>query len=183
MQVGQRAPALVQAEPVAREQLVGNGEADEAERKLVHEPPVRPVEQGHGREAGRIAQRERPAQEVQGQPGVDDVLDEEHVTILERRVDVLEQPHRAVLAARVRRELDDVERVGDAQRTGEVGEEDDARLQRRDEDRVEAGVCRRDLLAELPDPRGDRVAAEVDVADDAVLRFAYVGHYEANCRR
>jgi hypothetical protein len=56
----------------------------------------------------------------------------------ERRVDVLQQPDSPVLAAGVRRELDHVERVGNAEGAREVGEEDDARLQRGNQDRVEA---------------------------------------------
>jgi hypothetical protein len=47
----------------------------------------------------------------------------------------------------------------------EVGEEDDARLQRRDEERVPACIGRRELLAELPDARRDLVAGEVDLPD------------------
>ena len=53
VQVGQRAPALVQPEPVAGEELVRDGEADVAERHVVHEPPVGTVEQRHRREARR----------------------------------------------------------------------------------------------------------------------------------
>jgi murein DD-endopeptidase MepM/ murein hydrolase activator NlpD len=84
VEIGQRAPALVQPEPVACEELVGNGEADEAERELVDEPPVRPIEERHGGEARGVAQAERSAQEVERQPGVDDILDEEDVAAFER---------------------------------------------------------------------------------------------------
>ena len=57
VQVGERAPVLVETEPVAGEELVRDGEADVAERDVVDEPPVRPVEQRHRGEAGRLAQR------------------------------------------------------------------------------------------------------------------------------
>ena len=53
VQVGQRAPALVEPEPVAGEELVRDGEPDVAERHVVHEPPVGPVEQRHRGEARR----------------------------------------------------------------------------------------------------------------------------------
>ena len=39
--------ALVEVEAVADEELVGRGEADVANGQVVHEPPVRPVEQRH----------------------------------------------------------------------------------------------------------------------------------------
>ena len=95
VQVGQRAPALVEPQPVAGEELVGHREADVVERDVVDEPAVRAVEQRHGREAGGIAQRERLREEVQRQAGVDDVLDDEHVPADDGRVEILEQPHAA----------------------------------------------------------------------------------------
>ena len=48
---GQRAPALVEPEAVAGEELVRHGEADVARAGFVDEPPVGPVEQRHRREA------------------------------------------------------------------------------------------------------------------------------------
>ena len=45
VEVGERAPALVEAEPVAGEQLVRHGEADEAERQLVDEAAVGAIQQ------------------------------------------------------------------------------------------------------------------------------------------
>src|SRR5687768_7030269 len=57
VQVRERAPALVEAEAVAGEELVGDGEADVVERDVVDEPTVRPVEQRHGRQARRIPER------------------------------------------------------------------------------------------------------------------------------
>jgi hypothetical protein len=65
-------------------------------------------------------------------------------------------------------ELDEVERVRNRQRAREVGEEDDARLQRADEERLVAGEVTGDLGTELADPRGELVAREVDLADPRV---------------
>ncbi len=169
MEFGQRAPALVQAEAVTCEQLVRHGEPDEAKRQLVDEPPVRTIEERHRREACRLAQPECPAEEVERQTRVDDVLDEQHVTPFERRVDVLQEPYASVLAVGVRRELDHVERVGDPKCPREVGEEHDARLQWRDEDRIEPVVRLGDLRTQLRDSGGDLRAREVDGADLAVL--------------
>jgi hypothetical protein len=43
--------------------------------------------------------------------------------------------------------------VGDEERAGEIGKEDDARLQRADEQRLAAVIVARDLRAELANAR------------------------------
>jgi hypothetical protein len=58
--------------------------------------------------------------------------------------------------------------VHDRQRAREVGEEDEARLQRPDEDRLPALVVARDLLAELADARTELVCRQIDLADPRV---------------
>ena len=140
---GERTPALVEPEPVAGEELVRYGEADEVEGSSS-------TSRRYGRSSSVTAARlaglrraEGPAEEVEREAGVDDVLDDEHVPVVERRVDVLQQPDAAVSAVRVRRDLDDVERVRNPQLARQVREEDDARLQRGDEDRIEAVVVTR----------------------------------------
>jgi hypothetical protein len=57
----------------------------------------------------------------------------------------------AGVGAVVARELDEVDRVGDRDRAREVGQEDEARLQQRDEQQVAAGVLAADFRAELAD--------------------------------
>jgi len=57
-----------------------------------------------------------------------------------------------------------------ADRARKVGEEDQARLQRCDEQRLSALVVGRDLLAELTDPVADLAGRDVDVADPFVQR-------------
>ena len=175
VQVGQRAPALVQPEPVAGEELVRDGEADVAERHVVDEPPVGTVEQRHRRETRRLAERERPREEVERQPGVDDVLDDEDVTADDRGVEVLEQPDRARVPAGVGGELEEVDAVRDRQRTREVGEEDGAGLQRRDEQRLAARVRRGQLGAELADAAPDLVAGQVDLPDRVTVGLEQAG--------
>ena len=59
MQVGQVAEALVEVEAVADEELVGDREADVADRQVVDEPPVGPVEQRRRRQRRGLAERER----------------------------------------------------------------------------------------------------------------------------
>ncbi len=81
----------------------------------------------------------------------------------DRRVQILQQPDGAGVAARVGRELEEVDAVRDRQRAGEVGEEDGARLERRDEQRLTPGVRGGQLAAELGDPAADLVAGQVDL--------------------
>ena len=49
------------------------------------------------------------------------------------------------------------------QRPREIGEEDDARLERSDEQRLSAGIGNRQLPAELVDATADLLAGEVDL--------------------
>jgi hypothetical protein len=70
--------------------------------------------------------------------------------------------------ARVSSELDEVEAVQDRQRAREVGEEDDARLQRSYEQRLASGVVGGDLGAELADADAQLGGGEVDLADALV---------------
>jgi hypothetical protein len=60
--------------------------------------------------------------------------------------------------------------VRDPQRPREIGQEDGARLERRDEQRLEAGVGLGELLAELGDPPADLLAAQVDIPDGVSVR-------------
>jgi hypothetical protein len=81
------------------------------------------------------------------------------------RVEILQQPDAAGAAARVRGQLEKVDRVRNRQRAREVGEEDGARLQRCDEQRLAAGVGVGELAAELRDAALDLAACEIDVPD------------------
>jgi hypothetical protein len=74
----------------------------------------------------------------------------------------------AHLRAAVAGELDEVEVVQDRQGTGEVGEEDEARLQGADQDRLVPVVVARDLRAQLADAGSDLGSREVDLADPVV---------------
>jgi hypothetical protein len=82
---------------------------------------------------------------------------------------------RAVVAG----EFDEVDRVVDRDRAREVGQEDEARLQQRDQEQVAALVLARDLGAELADARLQLLGREEDVADPAVD----VDRYEARSSR
>src|SRR2546430_16285456 len=78
----------------------------------------------------------------------------------------------------VARELDEVDLMRDPDRPREVGEEDEARLQERDEQKIPVGVVGRDLLAQLADARAKLLRAEEDLADVGVVRG-----YEARSNR
>jgi hypothetical protein len=58
--------------------------------------------------------------------------------------------------------------VHDRNRAREIGDEDDRRRQRGDEDRLEAFVVGGNLRAELLDPSLDLLTREVDLADSLV---------------
>ncbi len=97
------------------------------------------------------------------------------------RVQVLQEPDPRV-AARVRvgavaRQLDEIDPVRNRDRPGQVREEDGARLQRCDEQRLTPVVVTGDLAAELGDARVQLLAREVDLAD-GVPRL-----YDASSRR
>jgi hypothetical protein len=83
----------------------------------------------------------------------------------------------ARVGAVVAGELDEVDRVRDRDRAGEIGQEDEARLQQRDEQQVAAGVLSGDLGAELVDPSSQLVSCEKDFADSGI------GDYDARSSR
>jgi hypothetical protein len=169
--VRQVAEPLVEVEAIADEELVGNRESDVGDRQVVDEASVGPVEQRDGGDRARRAQGERSRQRVQRETGVDDVLDKQDVLIDDVEVEVLEQPDRRRAtgrAAAVSRELDEVDPVDDRERPGKVGEEDEARLEAADQNRVAPRVVRADLGSELDDAGFECISRQVNVADSRV---------------
>jgi hypothetical protein len=183
VQVRQVPVPLGQVEAVTDEELVRHREPDVPDRQVLDEAAVRAVEErDRGERAGR-AELERPAEVVERQPGVDDVFDDQDVAPLDRDVEVLEELDRraaARLVGAVAGQLDEVDVVDDRELPAEVDEEDDARLQRRDEEGFPAGVVLSDLGAELADPGRDLGGGEVDVADALVGGFIAWIDYEAS---
>jgi hypothetical protein len=155
--------ALVQVEAVADEELVRDRETDVADREVFDEAAVGAVEERGRRQRRGPAEPQGADEEVEREAGVDDVLDHEHVAVLDRGLEVLEQPDAA--AAAVSGDLEEVEFVWDLERAREVGQEDEARLQRRDEDRVGVDVVQRDLRRQLANAAADLLTREVDLAD------------------
>jgi hypothetical protein len=74
----------------------------------------------------------------------------------------------ARVGAVVAGELDEVDRVGDRDRAREVGQEDEARLQQRDEQQVAALVLAGDVRAELVDPGVQLLGREKDLTDAGI---------------
>src|SRR5712691_123908 len=170
-EVGKLPPSFVEIEAIADEHLVWHDKADVADWEVVHKSAVRPVEQRHRCDRARPAELERAHEVMQRESGVDDVLDDDHVTVEDVCVEVLEDADLLVTAhlrAAVTGELDEVERVWDRDRPREIGDEDEARLQRADEDRLAAVVVARDLGAELVHARAELVSRQVDLADPRV---------------
>jgi hypothetical protein len=89
---------------------------------------------------------------------------------VDAHLQVFEQPDLAATAAVpvVARQRDEVEVVDDRQCPREVGDEDDRRLQRRDEDRLAALVVTGDLSTKLLDPGRDLLLGEVRLADPRI---------------
>jgi hypothetical protein len=104
---------------------------------------------------------------VHRQAGVDDRVDENDVAPLDLGVEILEEADPLVVLS-VAGELDEVERVVDRYRTGEVADEGDAGLQRADEQRLAVGVVSRQLRPDLRDAVSDLVGVEEDLADALV---------------
>jgi hypothetical protein len=163
---------LLDVEAVADEELVRDGEPDVPDREIVDEAAVGAVQERDRRQRAGRAQAEVSHEVVQSQPGVDNVLDDDDVTVLDARVQVLDEPDRrrpAGLVGRVAGQLDEVDVVQDRDRACQVGEEDEARLQGGDQNRLSAVVVGRDLGAQLSDAERDLVGGEVDLADARVV--------------
>jgi hypothetical protein len=163
------AEALVQIEAVADEKLVGDGEADVAHRQVLDQTPVRTIEERDGGQRAGRTERERLAEVVEGKARVDDVLDDHDVPAGDLRVEVLEQTDASVAAlvgaGRVARELEEVEAVRNPQGAREVGDEDEARLQRRDQQGLAALVVAREVTPQLADACLQLLPREVDLAE------------------
>ena len=154
---GQVPVPLGEVEPVADDEAVLDGEAEVVDLHL--DPrPRRLVQERADLARSRAPRVRRRSDEVRdGEPGVDDVLDEEHVLVLDGARQVLRDLDDAArlgpLAVRADAEEVDPERQVD--RARQVGREDEAALEHAHEDQRLAGVVARDLRAELAHARGD----------------------------
>jgi len=163
--------------PVRRRGVARGGAAGEDQAGGVAAEPGSGV---HGHRAAerpavdhRAAQLECPDEIVERQARVDDVFHDQHVATADVEIEVLEHADLLVPAhdrAAVAGELDEVDRVQDRDCAGEVGGEDEACLERRDEHRLAARVVACDLGPQLPDAGADLRRGEVDFSDPVVGR-------------
>ena len=172
MEVREVAEPFVDVESVPDEELVRDREPDVADGKVVDKPPVGTIEERRDRERGGPPEGQRLHQVVESQTRVDDVLDDHEPTPADIDIEVLQEADPRVASGRrsgsVPRELDELEVVRDRNGAREIGEEDEAALQRGDEERLCAVVVRRDLTPALVDAGADLLRAEIDLADAAV---------------
>ena len=160
----------VQVEPVADEELVGDREADVAERQVLDEAAVRAVEERADGEARRVAEPESRQEVVEGQAGVDDQVDDHYVPAGDRRVEVLHDPDACMAPERapVAREAHEVEVMQDRHGAGEVREKDVGRPEYPDQERLLTRVILADAGSELGDAGLDIRSREVHFADAGV---------------
>src|SRR5213079_1625951 len=141
---GQVAVELAVIEAVAEDVVVGDLKPHVSHRD-VDQPAERAVEEGDHLEGCRPAVAKLAQDIVEGEAGVDDVLDQEHVPALDRVVDVADDAD-SILRLRpgkaVQVEVVDYERHVDLPR--QVGEEEGDALQHADQDERLAAVVARD---------------------------------------
>jgi hypothetical protein len=103
------------------------------------------------------------------------------------RVQILEKADAAMAAlvgaGRVARELDEVQAVVDPDRARQVGDENDAGLERRDQERLSALVVTGDLATELADARPQLLAGEVDLAEPGFRSYDASSSWYRSARR
>jgi hypothetical protein len=92
------------------------------------------------------------------------------MSAVDAHAQVLEQPHLtpACTVALVARKGDEVEVVHDRQSPRKIGDEDERRLQRRDENRFQAVVVSGDVRAQLLDARLNLLGGEIHLADSRI---------------
>src|SRR5690606_29083678 len=110
-----------------------------------------------------------------GQPGVDDVLDEDDAAAGQVDVEVLDDAHDPGRAGRgaVGRHGHEVDLDRQADGPHEVGEEDEGALEDADEQRRLVRVVEGDLVAELGDAGPDLLLADDDVPQGRVLEVVH----------
>jgi hypothetical protein len=187
VQVRQVAVPLLEIEPVAHEQLVRHCEAYVADWDVLDQATIGAVEECHRGERGRVAEHERLAEVVERQARVDHVLDDQNMASGDLSVQILEQADAGMAAlvgaGGVARELDEVEAVVDRQCAGQVRDEDDARLERCDEEWLPPFIVTRDLAPELADTRPQLLAREVDLPEPRPGRYDASSRWYRSARR
>jgi len=76
----------------------------------------------------------------------------------DRGVEILQQPYAPAAPVGVFGEFEEIDAVRNRQGAGEIGQEDGARLERCDQERLASPVGCRELRPDLGDPAGDLLA-------------------------
>src|SRR4051794_8649719 len=155
-------------EPVADGEPVRDLEADVADGQ-VDAPALGLGEQRADLERGRVAGPQVAQQVVEGEPGVDDVLDEEDVAALDRGVGVLEDPTdtRGIGGRAIARDRHEVDLARDRQLPHQVGHEQHRALEDADHQQVAAVVVAADVGPQLADSSLKVLGADQGLADSA----------------
>ena len=108
---------------------------------------------------------------MERQARVDDVLDEQHVAVLDRGVEVLEDADdaRGVGRRAVARDRHEVDLAGDLELAHQVGDEEHGALEDADDQELAALVVAADLGAELTNPRREILLLDQGLADLRVV--------------
>src|SRR5207244_11521846 len=150
--VGQVPVSLGEIQSVAHHETIGDLEADVADGH-VDFAPIRLGQEGADLQSRRLAGLEVPHQVREGQPRIDDVLDDEDVAGLDVDVQVLEDPDDPgrVGLGPVARNRHEVDLARDRKRAHEIGHEENGALEDADQQQIPARVIGRDLLSQLDD--------------------------------
>ena len=118
-----------------------------------------------------VAAAEQAHEVGQRVAGVHDVLDDQHVAALERRVEVLEDAHdaRGIGLRAVAGDRHEVDLAGDRDAAHQVGEEDHGALQDADHEEVATRVVAADPLPQLADAAPQLVAGDEGLPDRLVF--------------
>src|SRR5436190_1380420 len=172
--------ALLVIEAIADGEPVRNLEAD-VTRGQLDLAPFGFGQQGADLQRRRVAGAEAAQQVLEREPRVHDVLDDEHVSTLDRGVEVLEDPHhaRGVGGRAVGGDGHEVHLARDLDVAHEIRQKEHRSLEHADQHQVAALVVARDLGAELPHAVLEVVGLHEDLAD---RRVAHVGQ-ASGCQR
>src|SRR3954453_19485921 len=173
--VRQVAIALGVVEAVADREPVRDLEAGEADGELDLSPRRLRQQRAH-LERRRVARAEVAHEVLQREARVDDVLDDQDVAALDRRVEVLEDPHDAARGGRraVRRDGHEVALPRDRDAAPQVREEELRALEDADEQQVAVAVLGAHRVPERPHALLELVGLDEDLADGGVAHAARV---------
>jgi hypothetical protein len=167
---------------------IGDLEPDVA-RRQVDLPPLGLGQQRAHLERPRVTRAEVAQQVLERQPGVHDVLDDQHVAVFDRRVQVLEDPHDAGGVGRrpVGGDGHEVDLDGNVDEPHEIAQEEHRTLEDANQQQRPGwagSIVARDLLAQLGDAALQILGGDEHLADCGLACHARgCGHGRESSRR